>query len=87
MPLRVASITFQGMDSVLLANEALKLPAWERAQIIDALWRSLDPAEQASIDQAWLVESRDRLRAYREDKLKALDGQEALREIEAGLRP
>ncbi|MGD0259113.1 MAG: addiction module protein [Verrucomicrobiota bacterium] len=75
------------MDSVLLANEALKLPAWERAQIIDALWRSLDPAEQASIDQAWLVESRDRLRAYREGKLKALDGEESLREIETGLRP
>ena len=75
------------MDSVLLANEALKLPALERAQIIDALWRSLDPAEQASVDQAWLVESRDRLRAYREGKLKALDGEEALREIETGLRP
>ena len=75
------------MDSVLLANEALKLPAWERAQIIDTLWRSLDPAEQASIDQAWLVESRDRLRAYREGKLRALDGEEALREIETGLRP
>jgi len=83
----VASVTFESMDSVLLANEALKLPAWERAQIIDALWRSLDPAEQASIDQAWLVESRDRLRAYREGKLKALDGEESLREIETGLRP
>jgi putative addiction module component (TIGR02574 family) len=75
------------MDSMLLANEALKLPAWERAQITDALWRSLDPAEQASIDQAWLVESRDRLRAYREGKLKALDGKQALREIETGLQP
>lgn len=83
----MASVTFESMDSVLLANEALKLPAWERAQIIDALWRSLDPAEQASIDQAWLVESRDRLRAYREGKLKALDGEESLREIETGLRP
>ena len=33
------------MDCAILASEALKLPAWERAQIIDALWRSLDPAE------------------------------------------
>ena len=74
------------MDSVLLANEALKLPAWERAQIIDALWRSLDPADQPSIDQAWLAESHDRLRAYREGKLKAVDGEEALRGIETGLR-
>jgi putative addiction module component (TIGR02574 family) len=75
------------MDSVILANEALKLSAWERAQIIDALWRSLDPAEQASIDQAWLSESQDRLQAYREGKLKAVDGDQALRDIEADLRP
>lgn len=75
------------MDSVLLANEALKLSAWERAQLIDTLWRSLDPAEQTSMDQAWLAESRDRLQAYREGKLKALDGEETLRDIEAGLRP
>ena len=75
------------MDSVLLANEALKLPAWERAQIIDALWRSLDPAEQASIDQAWVAESHDRLEAYHAGKLEALDGEQTLREIETGLRP
>jgi putative addiction module component (TIGR02574 family) len=87
LPLSASSGTFVGMDSVLLANEALKLPAWERAQIIDTLWRSLDPAEQASIDQAWLVESRDRLQAYREGQLKTIEGEEALREIEAGLRP
>jgi putative addiction module component (TIGR02574 family) len=62
------------------------LPAWERAQIIDTLWRSLDPAEQASVDQAWLTESWDRLEAYRQGKLKPLDGEETLREIEAGLR-
>jgi hypothetical protein len=43
------------MDSAILANEALKLPALERAQIIDALWRSLDPAEQDSVDMAWLL--------------------------------
>jgi len=75
------------MDSVILANEALKLPAWQRAQIIDALWRSLDPAEQASLDQAWVAESHDRLQAYQEGKLKALDGEETLRAIEASLRP
>ena len=80
------SIRFLIMDSVILANEALKLPAWERAQIIDALWRSLDPSEQATIDQAWLSESHDRLQAYREGKLQALEGEETLHEIEARLR-
>lgn len=72
---------------MILAAEALKLPAWERAQIIEALWQSLDPAGQTSIDKAWLAESHDRLRACREGKLKALDGEETLREIEGGLRP
>jgi len=70
------------VDSVILANEALKLPVWERARIIDQLWRSLDSAEQNAIDQAWVAESRDRLTAYREGRLEALDGEEALRQIE-----
>lgn len=83
----VSWVSFRSMDSAILASEALKLPAWERAQIIDALWRSLDPADQASIDQAWLAESRDRFQAYREGKLKALEGEATLREIETGLRP
>ena len=33
------------------------------------------------------TESRDRLQACREGKLKAVEGEETLREIEAGLRP
>jgi putative addiction module component (TIGR02574 family) len=75
------------MDSVILAHEALKLPAWERARIIDTLWRSLDPAEQVSLDQEWLRESQERLQACREGKLHATDGEQVLREIETGLRP
>jgi putative addiction module component (TIGR02574 family) len=71
------------MDSAVLAKEALKLPALERAQIIDALWQSLDSAEQAAVDQAWLRESQDRLKAYREGKLQAPDGEETLRSTEA----
>src|SRR5258707_2264276 len=78
---RPESVKLHLMDSVILANEALKLSALERAQIIDALWRSLDPAEQAANDQAWVSESRDRLNAYRDGKLKALDGEESLRDL------
>jgi putative addiction module component (TIGR02574 family) len=69
------------MDSATLANEALKLPPLERAQIIDALWSSLDPAEQKTIDQAWLLESQDRLAAFRAGQLTAINGEEALRAI------
>ena len=46
------------MDSAILAKEALKLSALEKAQIIDALWRSLDPAEQTAVDQACACVSR-----------------------------
>ncbi len=37
------------------------------------------------INEAWLAESHDRLQAYHDGKLKALDGEEALRTIEATL--
>lgn len=74
------------MDSAILTQEALRLSPWERAQVIDALWQSLDPGEQTAIDRAWLAESHDRLRAYREGAVKALDGEAALATIEAGLR-
>ena len=73
------------MYSVLLAQEALKLSPLERAQLIDELWRSLDPAEQIVVDRAWLEESRDRLAAFRAGELKAEAGETALREIEAEL--
>lgn len=69
----------------MLAQEALKLPASERAEIIDALWRSLDPVEQASVDQAWLKETHDRLAAYHTGELKALNGEATLRSIESEL--
>jgi putative addiction module component (TIGR02574 family) len=74
------------MDSAILANEALKLPPQERARIIDALWNSLDPAEQNTIDQAWLLESQDRLAAFRAGELQAVNGEEALRAIEGELK-
>ncbi len=73
------------MDSAILAREVLKLPALERAQMIDALWQSFDPAEQATIDQAWLKESQARLKSYREGRIESLDGAKALKEIEVGL--
>ena len=74
------------MSGTVLEEEALKLSAEEKARMIDALWRSLDPLEQETIDRAWLAESRDRLRAFRAGKLKALDGEAAIKSIEAELK-
>lgn len=73
------------MSAMALEKEVLKLSAEEKARMIDALWRSLDPAEQASIDRAWLAESRDRLKAFRAGELDSLEGEAALNDIEAEL--
>ena len=73
------------MDSMLLREQALKLSAFERAQLIDALWQSLDPAEQAAIDRAWLEEAKDRLQAYRQGEVEAVDGETALADLKAKL--
>jgi putative addiction module component (TIGR02574 family) len=74
------------MDSVILTREALKLTAFERAQLIDVLWRSLDPAEQETIDKAWLTESRSRLDAFHAGALIPVDADAALKDIEDELR-
>ena len=73
------------MDSILLREAALKLSPFERAQLIDALWQSLDPAEQEAIDRAWVEESKDRLNAYRKGEVEALDGESALSELKGKL--
>ena len=73
------------MDGAILEKEVLKLSAVEKAQIIDALWQSLDPAEQKSIDRAWLAESQDRLKAFRAGEINAVDGESALQSIESAL--
>jgi len=73
------------MESSVLAKEVLQLTPFEKAQLIDALWQSLDPAEQESVDRAWLAESRDRLKAFRAGQIKALDGEDALKSIESEL--
>jgi putative addiction module component (TIGR02574 family) len=73
------------MSGSILENEALKLSAVEKPHLIDTLWQSLDPAEQKSVDRAWLAESRDRLEAFRAGQLEPLDGAATLQVIESDL--
>jgi putative addiction module component (TIGR02574 family) len=75
-----------GVDSVLLKEEALKLAPLERAHLIDALWQSLDTPDQSSVDRAWVAESLDRLRAFRDGQLPAVDGEQTLADIKRELR-
>jgi putative addiction module component (TIGR02574 family) len=77
----------QIMDSCLLREAALKLSAFERAQLIDVLWQSLDSVDQTAIDQAWLVESQDRLSAFQQGEIEAVDGATALSALKDQLAP
>jgi putative addiction module component (TIGR02574 family) len=43
-----------------LLNEAISLPVELRAQLVDALLRSLNPA-QAGIDESWAAEAERRI--------------------------
>lgn len=78
-------VAFFNMDGILLIEEALKLSPFERAQLIDALWQSLDSSDQGAIDQAWLEESQDRLRAYRQGDIEAVDGERSLSDLKERL--
>ncbi|MEO0853889.1 MAG: addiction module protein [Cyanobacteria bacterium J06648_11] len=73
------------MDSILLREAALKLSPFERAQLIDALWQSLDPIERADIDRAWIEESSDRLSAFRRNEIQAIEGDRVLSELKETL--
>jgi putative addiction module component (TIGR02574 family) len=75
----------ENMESAILAKEALQLTPFEKAQVIDALWQSLDLADQKTVDRAWLAESQERLKAFRAGQIKALDGEAAIRSIAAEL--
>jgi putative addiction module component (TIGR02574 family) len=61
-----------------LEAAALSLPRDERARLAERLIASLD--EDAEIEQAWAVEVRRRLEAFRTGEIVALPLEEVLRE-------
>ncbi len=60
--------------------EALKLPANDRAALVENLILSLDKPD-SSLDAAWLKEAEDRLAAYRSGDLVAVDADEVFQEL------
>lgn len=63
-----------------LLHQAMKLPALERAALVEGLVESLDKPDPA-LDASWLKEAEGRLAAYRAGDLKAVDAQEAFAEL------
>jgi len=64
---------------VILA-QALRLPANDRAALVENLILSLDKPDP-SLDSQWLKEAEDRLAAYQSGELAAVDADEVFREL------
>lgn len=61
-------------------NQALKLPANDRAALVENLIASLDKPDPA-LDAQWLREAEDRLTAYRCGELTAVDAKQVFAEL------
>jgi putative addiction module component (TIGR02574 family) len=59
----------QSAQAVL--DQALRLDAVERAELIDRLFHSFDRTVDPAVDAAWAVEAESRLDAYEAGKLTA----------------
>ncbi len=63
------------------ANEILLLPREDRAELIHTLLESLNVPFQKDIYDAWAEEAERRVKEYENGKIKALDGEQVIKEI------
>lgn len=63
-----------------LIEQALSLPAEERAAVAERLLTSLEP-ELSTIDLLWAQEAEDRLDAYERGEIKAIPAEEVFNSI------
>ncbi|HTG15841.1 MAG TPA: addiction module protein [Blastocatellia bacterium] len=64
-----------------LIEQALNLPADERAAVADRLLTSLEP-ELSNVDLLWDREAEDRLDAYERGEIKAIPAEEVFNSIQ-----
>ena len=69
-----------GTDELL--NEAMALPVELRAQLVDALLRSLNAA-QPEIDELWAVEAEKRVAEIEAGEAELIPGEEVFRKLHA----
>jgi putative addiction module component (TIGR02574 family) len=70
-----------------VTEEALALPAADRAELADRLVESLDPAEDDRIRQLWLNEARHRIDEVRTGKVQTIPSDKAIAAIRQALVP
>lgn len=64
-----------------LTEQALALPSDVRAQLVDRLLESLDPARDETVQALWVAEATRRRDEIRSGAVKAVDGEEALERV------
>jgi putative addiction module component (TIGR02574 family) len=74
------------MSVAAIRDEALNLPAAERAKLIDALWDSLSSNETQAREPVWAAESERRIDAYDARTLKARDAESVFEELRKDFR-
>jgi putative addiction module component (TIGR02574 family) len=63
-----------------LLRQAMRLPAPERAALVEGLVESLDKPDP-TLDALWLKEAESRIAAYRAGELGVVDAEEAFAEL------
>ncbi len=69
-------------EAQAVLQQALRLAAVERAELIDALFRSLDKAGRRETDAAWAQEVESRIDAFDAGKIPADSAEAVLRRID-----
>ena len=64
-------------------EEALGLPASEKALLAEQLLASLDLASSNSIDEMWAREAENRIDAYERGEIKAIPAKEVFEKIDS----
>lgn len=64
-----------------ILDQALRLTPVERAELIEALFRSFDPDADARIDAAWAEEAESRLDAFEAGQLTADSAENVFRRV------
>jgi len=73
------------MDAAIIEKEALQLSESERAILADRLLSSLSQIPD-SLRDAWVQESEERMEAFRNGKVSAVDGPSAIADLRARFR-
>lgn len=70
------------MDAAILEKEAPLLPDIERAVLVERLIESISPSSSA-LRKVWIREADERMTAFRDEKISAVDGPQATADLRA----